>query len=137
LAQRQWNFYPINLYRRLIDGTVVPRVTNDFDLFQAARMDEKLAVLSVRILEERGRGTLIKKMADQGRHLSFLAWLKQPVEVEVLVPTERLKIEYWMFITLQPVPDDDNLHENSQRTLARKTKGDFSRSSSKFRILGQ
>jgi hypothetical protein len=130
LTQMQWKFYPINGYRRLIDGTVVHRVTNDFDLFNAARIDEELTVLPAKILEERGRGTLISRMADQGRLLQYWAWLKQPVEVGVLVPTEKFKIEYWMLITLQPVPDDEDpsrqrpafLHSSPFRNLNRSQK---------------
>jgi hypothetical protein len=109
LAQEQWKIYPLNGYRRLTDGTVVHKTTRDFDLFQAARADDELSIPPAKILEERGRGTLITKVADQGRLLQYWAWLQQPIDVGVLVPTERLKIEYWMPIALQPVPDDDDL----------------------------
>jgi hypothetical protein len=97
LTQRQWGFYP-----------VVHRVTKDFDLFQAARADQELQVPPPKVLEERGRGTLITKVTNQGRLLQYWAWLQQPLEVGVLIPTERLKIEYWMSIALQPVPYDED-----------------------------
>jgi hypothetical protein len=98
----------VNGYRRLLDGTVAHRVTTDFSLFQAARADEELAIPSAEILEERGRGTVIANLVDQGKLLQYWAWLQQPIEVGVLVPTEKFKIEYWMPIQLQPVPGDDD-----------------------------
>jgi hypothetical protein len=50
LTQRQWNIYPVNGCRRLLDGTVAHRVTTDFNLFQAARADEELAIPPAKIL---------------------------------------------------------------------------------------
>jgi hypothetical protein len=45
---------------------------------------------------------------DQGKLLQYWAHSENPMEVGVLIPTERLKIEYWMNITLQPVPEVDD-----------------------------
>jgi hypothetical protein len=100
LTQGQWNFFPLNGYRRLTDGTVVHRVTKDYNLFQAARMDEEIQTPPPKILEERGRGTLITNVEDQGRLVQYWAWIRQPLDVGVFIPTERLKIEYWMSVTL-------------------------------------
>jgi hypothetical protein len=108
LTQRQWNIYPLNGYRRLLDGTVVHKVTTDFDLFNAARADEELAIPPAKILEERGRGTIIANLVDQGKLLQYWAWLQQPIEVGVLIPADNFKIEYWMPIALQPIPDEED-----------------------------
>jgi hypothetical protein len=71
-------------------------------------VDDELAIPPAKILEERGRGTLITNPADQGRLLQYWAWLQQPIDVGVLVPIEKFKIGYWMPIALQPVPGDED-----------------------------
>jgi hypothetical protein len=93
-TQRQWNTYPLNGYRRLNDGTVVHSTTNDFDLFTAARLDDELQVKPPKILEERGRSTVIVKPEDKGKLLQYWAWLRQPVDVGVLIPEDDCKTEY-------------------------------------------
>jgi hypothetical protein len=108
LTQRQWNFYPKDGYRRLLDGTIAHKVTTDFNEFQAFRAHEELLMPPARILEERGRGTVIANLTDQGKLLQYSAWLQQQIEVGILFPDEKHKIEYWMPIALQPVPDDDD-----------------------------
>jgi hypothetical protein len=108
LAQDQWKIYPLNGYRRLTDGTVVHKVTGNHDLFHAARADHEVQPLPPKILEERGRGTAITKVEDQGKLLQHWAWSRRPLDVGVLIPTKRLKIEYWMSVALQPVEDDED-----------------------------
>jgi hypothetical protein len=108
LTQNQWKIYPKEGYRRLIDGTIMHKLTADFKEFQAFRAQEELLILPAKILEERGRGTVTAKLMDQGRLLQYLAWLQQPVDVGVMIPGETHTIEYWMPIVLQPVPDDDD-----------------------------
>jgi hypothetical protein len=108
LTQAQWGFYPINGYRRLNDETVLHQVTKNFDQFREAITLHELQVYPTKILEERGRGTLITNVGDQGRLFQSWAWSQQLTDVGVLIPTERLKIECWMKITLQPIPDDSD-----------------------------
>jgi hypothetical protein len=91
-----------------MDGAVVHRVTNDHDVFRAAAADHELQVPPPKILEERGRGSLITNVEDQGNLLQFYAHSGRPMDIGVLIPTERLKIEYWMSIALQPVPGDED-----------------------------
>jgi hypothetical protein len=81
ITQRQWRFLPLNGYRRLIDGAAVHRVTTDHDLFSAAIADQEIQVLPAKVLEERGRGTLISKLADQGKLLQCWAWMELPAKV--------------------------------------------------------
>jgi hypothetical protein len=67
-----------------------------------------MVVPPAKILEERGRGTEIHSVADQGKLLQYWAWSQRPIEVGVLFPEVNHMIEYWMLITLQPVPGDDD-----------------------------
>jgi hypothetical protein len=83
-------------------------VTKNFDQFHEAMRLHEMQVHPAKILEERGRGTLITNEEDKGRLFQYWAWSRQPIDVGVLIPTERLKIEYWMKITLQPIPDDSD-----------------------------
>jgi hypothetical protein len=85
-TQNQWNFYPIMGYRRMLDGSVIHKVTVDFDEFQTVRAQEAMVVPPVKVLEERGRGTEIYNTTDQGKLLQCWAWLQQPIEVGVLFP---------------------------------------------------
>jgi hypothetical protein len=108
LTQRDWNIYPLNGYRRLTDGTVVHQSTRNLDLYEVAWRDHEVIVQPPKILEERGRGTIIVSPEDQGKLLQYRAWTRQTVEVGVLFPGDNLKTEYWMSIELQPVPGDDD-----------------------------
>jgi hypothetical protein len=67
-----------------------------------------MVVPPVNVLEERGRGTEIHSTPDQGKLLQYWAWLQDPIEGGVLFPEANYTIEYWMNITLQPVPGDDD-----------------------------
>jgi hypothetical protein len=108
VTQNQWRIYPLNGHRRLTDGAVVHGVTNDYDIFRAAAADHELQKLPPKILEERGRGTQIMSVEDQGKLLQYWAHYGRPLEVGVFFPTEKMKIEYWMNIGLQPVPGDED-----------------------------
>jgi hypothetical protein len=108
LTQRQWELYPINGYRRTLNGSVVHTVTTDLREYQAIVKQEAMVVAPVKVLEERGRGTEINSLEDQGKLLQCWAWYQQAIEVGVLFPEENFTIEYWMNLTLQPVPGDDD-----------------------------
>jgi hypothetical protein len=85
---------------------VIHKVTTDFDEFQAVRAHEAMVVPPVKVLEE--RGTEIRSVLDQAKLLQYWAWLQQPIEVGPLLPEANYTVEYWMSITLQPVPGDDD-----------------------------
>jgi hypothetical protein len=108
LTQRQWEIYPINGYRRTLDGSVVHKVTTDAKEYQAIAKQEAMVVAPVKVLEERGRGTEIHSLEDQGKLLQYWAWFQHPIEVGVLFPEVNHATEYWMNLTLQPVPEDDD-----------------------------
>jgi hypothetical protein len=59
LAQRQWEFYPINGYRRWIDGSVFHKTTWDYNEYLAVVADDSMSIPPAKTLEERGRGTTI------------------------------------------------------------------------------
>jgi hypothetical protein len=108
LTQRDWRIYPLNGHRRLTDTTVVHQSTRDQALYELAWRDHEVIVQPPKILEERGRGTIIVSPEDQGKPLQYWAWIRQKVEIGVLIAEEKLKTEYWMDIELQPVPGDEN-----------------------------
>jgi hypothetical protein len=93
-----------------MDGTVVHDVTNDENLFHAALNYQELQRPSPRVIEENGKGTAITNVQDQARLLRFWAWKQEPLQVCVLIPsTPTIKVEYWMWVTLQPIPGEDDL----------------------------
>jgi hypothetical protein len=101
-------FGPIGASRREIDGTVVHGVTWNRQEFQAVVAAAEKVDPPPKILEERGRGTLIRNGVSQGKLLQYWAWAQSSIEVGIMFPNEDWKIEYWMNLTLQGVPDDQN-----------------------------
>jgi hypothetical protein len=73
VTQGTWGFLPIEGDRRLTDGTIVHNVTADQTEFQAKAADRGIQVLPIKIIEDRGRGTLITNQGDQGKLLQFFA----------------------------------------------------------------
>jgi hypothetical protein len=61
-----------------------------------------------KILEERGRGTLIKNQKSQGKFLRYWAWAQTPIEVGVYFPDANWKIEYWMSIVLPKAENEED-----------------------------
>jgi hypothetical protein len=108
VTQRTWEFAPIGVSRREIDGTVVHGVTWDHREHQAAVAEDERVVPPPKILEERGRGTLIRNGESQGKLLQYWAWEGSPIEAGLMFPNEDWKIEYWMNLTLQAIPDDQD-----------------------------
>jgi hypothetical protein len=107
LTQNPWEIYPTIGYRRLIDGSVVHKVTNDLRESQEVLAHEEMIVPPAKVVEERGRGTEIHSLADQGKLLQYWAWSQQPIEVGVFFQETNYMIEYRMLITLKPVPGDE------------------------------
>jgi hypothetical protein len=108
VTQGRWGVYPVQGHRRLTDGTVVHGITNDRDIYWAFASDHTIQVCPPKILEERGRGTLISNQADQGKLLQFWAFGQKEIEVGVGLPLDGRKYEYWMKVTLYPIPDDED-----------------------------
>jgi hypothetical protein len=106
LTQNQWELYPALGYRRPIDGTIVHKCTTDFREGQQILAEDATTVPPVKVLEERGRGTEIHSIQDQGRLLQYWAWSRMPFEVGVVFPTKGRVTEFWMWMRLQPELDD-------------------------------
>jgi hypothetical protein len=73
LTQRQWEIYPKIGYRRLIDGTAIHDVTEDYKEFQNIVAHDEIITLPARIQEERGRRTEIHSVTDQAKLLQYWA----------------------------------------------------------------
>jgi hypothetical protein len=69
VTQQTWEFGPVGVSRREIDGTVVHGVTWDRQEFQAIVAAAEKVDPPPNILEERGRGTLIRNGISQGELL--------------------------------------------------------------------
>jgi hypothetical protein len=108
ITQNQWRMYQLNSCRRLLDGTVVHEITEDIGLFQTIRDAHEPQVLPPKILEERGRGTIITSQEDQGKLFQYWAHAQNPVDVGVFILIGELKYAYWMTIMLQPEPEDED-----------------------------
>jgi hypothetical protein len=85
---------------------VVHGITFDWRELQAIIAADEKIERPPKLLEERGRGTLIRNIKSQGKLLQYWAWPQTNIEVGILFPEENRNIEYWMDLKLQPVPDD-------------------------------
>jgi hypothetical protein len=108
LTQQCWEFGPIGPIRRNLDGTVVHGISWDRNEFLAVISEDEKVVPPPKILEERGRGTVIRSLGNQGKVFQYWAWGQLPIEVGILIPNIGWMVEYWMTITLQPIPDDSD-----------------------------
>jgi hypothetical protein len=108
LTQQTWEFAPIGVTRRENDGTVVHGVSWDRLEQRKIMSAEEKVVPPPKILEERGRGTVIKNQKSQGKLLKYWAWAQTPIEVGVYFPEESITIEYWMSITLPRVENEED-----------------------------
>jgi hypothetical protein len=107
LTQNQWDLFPIDCDRRLIDGTVVHKTTSDYWVGQSIKASNAQVELPPEILEERGRGSEIHTVRDQDLLLQYWAWAQLPLEVGIMLPQDKHVIEFWMWTKVQQEPDDD------------------------------
>jgi hypothetical protein len=94
LTNNSWELYPKVGHRRLIDGTIVHEVTQDYEEWRNIIALDSMIAPPPKILEERGRGTEIHSLADQAKLLQYRAWAQQEIEVGVMVPETKHVIEY-------------------------------------------
>jgi hypothetical protein len=106
ITQRQWEFYPLDSYRRWIDGSIVHGTTWERNEHLALDLDS-MSIPPAKVLEERGRGTESPSIRNQGKLLQYWAWSQTPIGVGIFFPDTNFKIEYWMNIMLQPVEGDE------------------------------
>jgi hypothetical protein len=108
LTQDTWEMGPGLPIRRETDGTIVHGIITDWPALQAFLALHEEVVPPVKILEERGRGTLIRSQLSQGKLLRYWAWAKTPLDGGVFFPETSRKIEYWMKIVLPRVEKEDD-----------------------------
>jgi hypothetical protein len=83
LTQQTWEFGPTLPVRRNIDGTVVHGITFEWRELQALIAKDKKIKHTPKIVEERGRGTLIRNIKSQGKLLQYWARSHANIEVEI------------------------------------------------------
>jgi hypothetical protein len=108
LTQQCWEFGPIGPTRRNLNGTVVHGISWDRNEFRSAIAEDEKVVPPQKILEDRGRGTVIRSLRNQGKLFQYWAWGQFPIEVGVLVPNAGWLVEYWVTVNLQPIPGDSD-----------------------------
>jgi hypothetical protein len=119
VTQGTWGFLPIEADRRLTDGTIVHQITNDPAEFQAKAADQAIQAYPIKIIEDRGRGTLITNQGDQGKLLQFFAYGQKEIHVGVGSQNLGKRIEYWMTITIDPEPvEDPEVYLHAAYTIA-------------------
>jgi hypothetical protein len=106
LTQQAWEFGPIGPIRRNLDGTVVHGLSWVRNEFLAVISADEKVVPPPKILEERGRGTVIRSLRNPGKLFQYWAWGQLPIDVGVLVPNAGWIVEYWLTASLQPIPGD-------------------------------
>jgi hypothetical protein len=81
LTQQCWEFYPSNSLHREINGAIVHGITwNRNEFRDIVALDEKIEP-PPKILEERGRGALIRNQKSQGKLLQYWAWAGSEIDV--------------------------------------------------------
>jgi hypothetical protein len=73
LTHGSWEFGPTLPFRRNLDGAIVHGVTYEGTELQALIDADEQLVHPLRIVEERGRGTLIRNLTSQGKLLQYWA----------------------------------------------------------------
>jgi hypothetical protein len=109
ITHETWEFGPTLPIRREIDGTVVHGITWEWSELRALINEDAEVEHPPKIIEERGRGTLIRNLRSQGKLLQYWARSGSKMEVGVFLPAEvngqPWNVEYWMDLILRLVPE--------------------------------
>jgi hypothetical protein len=109
LTHQTWEFGPTLPIRRNLDGTVVRGITWEWKELQALMNEDVEVEHPPGIVEDRGRGTLIKNLTSQGKLLQYWARTQEKIEGGIFRPGELQgvgwNIEYWMDLSLRLIPD--------------------------------
>jgi hypothetical protein len=107
LTNGTWDIYPAQACRRLIDGTIVHNCTTDYRTGQLLRAAAETIDPPINVIEDRGRGSGINSVTDQGKLLQYLSWAQLPLDVGVIFPTQDGRTyEFWLELIIQHMPDD-------------------------------
>jgi hypothetical protein len=97
LTTNTWEIYPALAYRRTNDGIIVHNCTNDYRANQILRSEADPVEHPVRIIEDRGRGSEIHSLEDQGKLIQYWAWAQMPLDVGVIFPAKDGRTyEFWL-----------------------------------------
>jgi hypothetical protein len=109
ITHQTWEFGPTLPIRREIDGTVVHGISWEWSELSALINADTEVRHPPKVVEDRGRGTLIRNLKSQGKLLQYWARSEANIEVGVFFPAEvdnqPWNVEYWMNLSLQLVPD--------------------------------
>jgi hypothetical protein len=109
ITHQTWEFGPILPVRREVDGTVVHGISWEWSELCALINSDQEVAHPPKVIEDRGRGTLIRNLKSQGKLLQYWARSEANIEVGVFLPAEvqdqPWNVEYWMDLSLQLVPD--------------------------------
>jgi hypothetical protein len=109
LTHETWEFGPTLPIRREIDGTVVHGISWEWSELCALINEDTEVRHPPKVVEDRGRGTLIRNLKSQGKLLQYWARAESNIEVGVFLPAEvdgqPWNVEYWMDLSLQADPD--------------------------------
>jgi hypothetical protein len=108
ISTGSWDIYPAIAYRRTNDGVIVHNCSTDFRAAQILRAEGSPVIHPIRIIEDKGRGSEIHNLDDQGKLMQYWAWAQMPLDVGVIFPSKDGRTyEFWLEMTLQPLAEDD------------------------------
>jgi hypothetical protein len=107
LTHNSWNMFPEPSTERDLDGTIVHKVSQDPNRFYHSLLVGEMDIPPVRIQEDNASGTAINHAADQAHMLQYWAWSQQPVRTGIGVNINNYSCEYWLDISLQQIPDEN------------------------------
>jgi hypothetical protein len=108
LTRNDWDLYPRFARERLLNGTICHDTMTDGAAFHNAAEVDVAVEIPVRILEEGGRGTSINSTSDQPMLLKYWAWARQSLAAGISVVIDNHTVEFWLNLTLDPLPDDED-----------------------------
>jgi hypothetical protein len=88
LTHETWEFGPTLPIRREIDGTVVHGISWEWSELSALINADKEVQHPPKVIEERGRGMLIRSLKSQGKLLQYWARSESNMEVGIFLPAE-------------------------------------------------
>jgi hypothetical protein len=94
LTRESWLIFPTLPIKRNEDGSVVHGATEDWTKTSSLLQRQKELYLPPRIVEDKGRGTLICNGVSQGKILQYWARIEQQIEVGIFIPEESKNVEY-------------------------------------------
>jgi hypothetical protein len=116
LTRNNWEIYPMQAIQTKADGTICHGTYDNPDDFQSAGINS-FALIPEKVLAATPRGTSIRVVLDQAHLLQYFAWAEHPIETGIALPVDNFTIEYWFQITLQQLPDEDDLKSSMKFPL--------------------